>query len=119
MTWLRIFHFGIEIRKGAPILAAAPQTMSVPLARLDLDTPFFLPSWLPDNPRLHIHLEGDEKTPASVGGRPVCFTLIRGRLQPAQRFSRLRGVLDIGVGVRTRTFGLTAAHGLYQILVSS
>jgi len=68
MTW---FHFGIEIHKGTPVLAAAPRQCRYHWPSSNLDHHFLLLSSLLDSPRLHIHLKGDEKTPASASGRMV------------------------------------------------
>lgn len=116
LTWLRIYSYAIEIHKGAPILAASLQPMSVPLEMLDLGHPFPLPSSSSDNLRLHIHLEDDETSIRSACGRLCCFTLLHNNLEPVQRFSRLGGMMDVATNGQTTTHGLTTAHGIFQLL---
>lgn len=122
MTWLRIFRFGIEIHKGAPIFAAVLGANSVPLEDLDLECPLNLPSLSPGNSRLYIHVDGDESSQDSACGKLCCSTLVRDGLEPVQVFSRLGGMMDVerdGGSDRSSTFGLTTAHGIYQLLNST
>ncbi|KAK1751331.1 hypothetical protein QBC47DRAFT_80983 [Echria macrotheca] len=120
MTWLRIFRFGIEIHTGTPILAATPEaSLVVPLERLDLTHPFNLPSSSSGTSQLLIHLQNDEGLGNTACGRLCCFTLLRDGVAPMQRFSRLGGVMDVGSKDQTSSYGLTAAHALYDLLLSS